>query len=249
MTDPIPLHSQHSQLIRKLESIAVLGDEDRHGIFGLPMSLKSVGANYDLVRHGDRPSACCLLVDGFVCRYMLTEHGKRQIMSFHIPGDLLDLHSLALDVMDHNLGTLVPSKVAFIPHESIREITGGYPNVATALWRDTLIDAAIFREWLISVGSRSAKTRVAHLLCELLLRLRAVGLTKDYAYELPISEADIGDALALSPVQVSDIVADLRRDGLIRSEGRTLVAEDWDGLKEVGEFDATYLHLEKSPSS
>ncbi len=247
MTDPIRLHSQHSQLIRKLESIAVLGDEDRHGIFGLPMSLKSVGANYDLVRYGDRPSACCLLVDGFVCRYMLTEQGKRQIMSFHIPGDLLDLHTLALDVMDHNLGTLVPSKVAFTPHESVRELTIRYPNVATALWRDTLVDAAIFREWLIGIGSRSEKTRVAHLFCELLLRFRAVGLTNDYAFELPITDAVIGEALALSSVQVSDIIADLRRDGLIRYEGRTLLAEDWDGLKKVGEFDATYLHLEKSP--
>jgi CRP-like cAMP-binding protein len=243
MTDPVPLHSQHIQLIRKLESIAVLEDEDRHGIFSLPMTLKSVAARQDLVRQGDRPSACALLVDGFVCRYMLTEHGKRQIMSFHVPGDILDLHTLALDVMDHNLGTLGPSKVAFIPQESIREVTSRYANVATALWRDTLIDAAIFREWLINIGSRSAKTRVAHLLCELLVRFRAVGLTKGYAYELPVTEADLGDALALAPTQVSDILTELRQDGLIKSEGTSIVVEAWDALKKVGEFDPTYLHI------
>ena len=164
-------------------------------------------------------------------------------MSFHMPGDILDLHSLALPVMDHNLGTLVPSKVAFIPHESIRKITSRYPNVATALWRDTLIDAAIFREWLVGMGSRSAKTRIAHLLCELVVRLRAVGLTKDDAYELPITETDFGDALGLTSIQVSAILKELRRDGLIKSEGTTLFVEEWDALKNVGEFDPTYLHV------
>jgi CRP-like cAMP-binding protein len=147
--------------------------------------------------------------------------------------------------MDHNLGTLVPSKVAFIAHDRIRELTSRHPNVAAALWRDTLVDAAIFREWLIGIGSRSEKTRVAHLLCELLLRFRAVALTKDYSFELPITEKEFGDALALSSIQVSDILTDLRRDGLIRSEGRTLIVDDWDGLKRAGEFDETYLHLEK----
>jgi CRP-like cAMP-binding protein len=243
MSDPTRLHPEHSQLIRKLESIAVLDQHDRHGIFNLPMTLKSVAPHQDLVRYGDRPSECCLLVDGFVCRYMLTEHGKRQIMSFHMSGDILDLHSLALTVMDHNLGTLVPSKVAYIPHESIREVMSRYPNVANALWRDTLIDAAIFREWLVGMGSRSGKTRIAHLLCELLVRFRAVGLTKDYAYELPITENDLGDALGLASIQVRDILTELTRDGLIKSEGRTLVIEEWDALKNVGEFDPAYLHV------
>ncbi|HEX2242637.1 MAG TPA: Crp/Fnr family transcriptional regulator [Gammaproteobacteria bacterium] len=243
MSNPIALHPEHSQLIRKLESIAVLGEEDRQGIFSLPMRPKSVAAHQDLVRHGDRPTDCCLLVDGFVCRYMRTEQGRRQIMSFHIPGDILDLHTLALSVMDHNLGTLVPSKVAFIPHESIREVTSRYLNLATALWRDTLIDAAIFREWLIGMGTRSAKTRIAHLLCELLVRFRAVGLTKDDAYELPITERDFGDALGLASNQVSDILTELRRDGLIKCEGTTVMVVAWEALKKVGEFDPTYLHV------
>jgi CRP-like cAMP-binding protein len=93
------------------------------------------------------------------------------------------------------------------------------------------------------MGSRSGKTRIAHLLCELLVRFRAVGLTKDDAYELPITESDLGDALGLTSIQVSDILTELTRDGLIKSEGRTLIVEEWDALKNVGEFDPTYLHV------
>jgi CRP-like cAMP-binding protein len=145
--------------------------------------------------------------------------------------------------MDHNLGTLVPSKVAFIPHESIRELANRHPNVSAALWRDTLIDAAIFREWLIGVGSRSPTTRIAHLLCELLLRFRAVGLTDDYAYDLPIEQSEVGDALGLTAADVNRILMELEQQGLVRAEGRTLIVDDWDGLKKIGEFDPRYLHL------
>lgn len=236
-------HADHNSLIRKLETIVDLSAEEKEAVLGLPFTVKTVGEDQDLVRDGDRPNECCVLIEGFACRYKLLPDGKRQIMSFHIPGDIPDLQSLHLKVMDHSLGTLVRSKVAFIHHDVIRDLTRSYPRIAEALWRDTLIDAAVFREWMIGMGRRSAYTRIAHLLCELLVRLRAVGLANGHDIEMPITQAELGDSLGLSTVHVNRVLQELRGNGLITLRGRFLSVQDWPGLKEAGEFDPTYLHL------
>jgi CRP-like cAMP-binding protein len=243
------LSPERNQLIRKLESIADLTVEEKQALLELPMTIKKIGPDEDIVRDGDRPSECCLLVTGFACRYKLTQEGKRQIMSFHIPGDIPDLQSLFLDVMDHSLGTLVASTVGMIPHEHIYDLTRRYAGIAAAFWRDTLIDAAVFREWMVGIGRRSAYTRIAHVLCELLVRFRAIDMTENHALELPVTQAEIGDALGLSTVHVNRVLQELRGDGLITLRGRTLIANDWEGLQKAGEFDPTYLHLRKKQAA
>jgi CRP-like cAMP-binding protein len=240
---PVNPHPNHSPLIRKLESIVDLSDQEREAVLVLPFTIKTVGEDEDLVRDGDRPSECCMIVEGFACRYKILPEGKRQIMSFHIPGDIPDLQSLHLKVMDHSLGTLVPSKVAYIKHDDVRELTRRCPRIGDVLWRDTLIDAAVFREWMIGLGRRSAYTRIAHLLCELLVRMRAVGLANGNDIEVPVTQAELGDSLGLSTVHVNRVLQELRGDGLITLRGRFLSVQDWPGLKKAGEFDATYLHL------
>ena len=184
-----------------------------------PLAVKSVGPDQDIVREGDRPSECCLVVEGFACRYKLTAAGKRQIFSFHIPGDLPDLQSLHLKVMDHSLMTLTPCKLAFIPHQSLTDLLRKCPRVADVMWRDTLIDAAIFREWMMGIGRRSAYTRIAHVLCEVLVKMRAVGLRTERECELPLTQAEIGDALGLSTVHVNRSLQELRGDGLLELRG------------------------------
>ena len=170
MSEPAELHPEHNILIRKLRSISPLTDDEMHCLSTLPLSTKSIAADQDIVREGDRPSECCLVVEGFACRYKFTEEGKRQIFSFHMPGDIPDLQSLHLKVMDHSLMTITPSKLAFIPHGSLGKAMRECPRIADILWRDTLIDAAVFREWMIGIGRRSAYTRIAHLMCEMLVR-------------------------------------------------------------------------------
>jgi CRP-like cAMP-binding protein len=167
-------------------------------------------------------------------------------MSFHIPGDIPDLQSIHLTVMDHSLGTLTRSKVAFIPHHSVRNLTRAWPRIADALWRDTLVDAAIFREWMVGIGRRSAHQRIAHVLCEMLVKSKAVGLAQDHSYHLPVTQAELGDALGLSTVHVNRVLQDLRKDGLLLFERGQVSIPDWDGLKKAGEFDPTYLHLERA---
>jgi CRP-like cAMP-binding protein len=236
-------YPNHYPLIRKIESIAPLSDDERQCVLSLPLAIRKFDADQDIVRERDRPSECCLIVEGFACRYGLTAEGKRQIMSFHMTGDIPDLQSIHLSVMDHSLMTITPSTLAFTPHQSVRELVRQCPRVGDIFWRDTLIDAAVFRKWMMGIGRKSAYARIAHLLCEVLLRMKAVGLTDDHTCELPLTQAEIGDALGLSTVHVNRSLQELRGDGLITLRGHLLNVQDWMGLKKAGEFDPTYLHL------
>ena len=211
-------------------------------LLGLPMRVRNYGADADIVSDGDSPHECCLVLTGFVCRYKMLGDGRRQILSFHTPGDMPDLQSLYLDVMDHSLGTLVETTAAFIEHGAIRGIMRKHPGIAEAFSRDMLVDAAIFREWMTGLGRRDARERIAHLLCEMFLRSRAVGLARETGFSFPVTQADIGDALGLSTVHVNRVLQELRRDGLVRGNFSNLAILDWPGLLAAGDFDPTYLH-------
>ncbi|MBM6578940.1 Crp/Fnr family transcriptional regulator [Microvirga sp. BT689] len=239
------IHHHTAALIRKLESIAPLAPEEKAALLRLPLRLKSVPAHQDIVSEGDRPCESCLVVNGLACRYILTEEGKRQILSFHISGDIPDLQSLHLTTMDHSLGTLVPCQLAFIRHEDLHALMRSHPRLGELFWRDTLIDAAVFRQWIVGLGRREAHSRIAHLLCELLVRLRAVELVEDHAFTLPITQGELADALGISAVHANRVLQDLRAENLITWRGDTLKVLDWQGLQRAGEFDPTYLHLVK----
>jgi CRP-like cAMP-binding protein len=233
-----------SPLVRKLESIVALTDEEREAALRLPVTLRALKPDQDIVRDQDRPSQCCLILDGFAFRYKMLPGGKRQILSFHIPGDVPDLQSLHLEVMDHSLGTLTAAKVAFIPHDVVRALIRAHPGIGDVFWRETLIDAAVFREWVTTVGRREAYGRIAHVFCELFVRMRAVGLNNGESYPMPITQAELADATGLSTVHVNRTMQELRR-GLIRTKKGSVIIQDWDGLRNAGEFDPTYLHLRK----
>jgi CRP-like cAMP-binding protein len=236
-------------LIRKLGSIFSLSDDERQALENLPVQVTDVGENQDVVREGDRPSRSFLVMDGFACSYKMTGDGKRQIMAFYIAGDTPDLQSLHLRVLDHYVATITPCKLGFIQHEALEAVCDRYPRIGKALWRDTLIDAAIFREWMTGIGRRSAYTRIAHVLCELMLKQRAVGLTQDQTCEFPITQTELGDALGLSTVHVNRTLQELRGDELISLKGTKLTILDWEALKKAGDFDPTYLHLENEQAA
>jgi CRP-like cAMP-binding protein len=234
--------------IRKLESIARLSTKERQAIQSLPVKARVLQPRQDIVRDGDKPSQCCLILDGWACRYKLVGEGQRQIFSFHIAGDIPDLQSLHIHTMDHSLCTLTKATVGFIPHGSLRDLTARFPSIAAVLWRDTLIDTGIFREWMVGMGRRSAFEQVAHLFCELYLKLQAVGLAGSYRCPLPLTQVDLADALGLTNVHVNRVLQEMRGKSLITLRGHTLVLEAWNELVRVSEFDPTYLHLEKRPA-
>lgn len=230
-------------LLRKMESISDLTDPERAQLLAMPLSLREYDSNVDIVSEGDRTKHCCLVLEGLLCRYKRVENGNRQILSLHVPGDIPDLHSLHIEVMDHSLGTLSPSRVGFIPHEVVRQLTRSSYRIAEAFWREALIDAAVFREWMVGIGRRSAQSRLAHLLCEFATKMRAVGLSDGLVFDLPMTQTEIGDALGLSTVHTNKTIKSLRATGLLEIRGRRMRVLDWDGLCEIGEFDPTYLHL------
>ncbi|MER2265270.1 Crp/Fnr family transcriptional regulator [Methylobacterium oxalidis] len=234
-----------NMLVRRLESIAKLSEEERQAILSLPVKTRVLKAGHDVVREGDRPSQCCLILDGWACRYKLIDGGRRQILSFHIPGDIPDLQSLHIHTMDHSVVTLTQASLALLAHENLLDLIERYPRLGAIFWRETLIDAAIFREWMTGMGRRTAFERLAHLFCELYLRLQAVGLARSYRSAFPITQTDLGDALGLSNVHVNRVLKEMREQGLVTLRSSTLVIEKWDELVGACGFDPMYLHLEK----
>ena len=237
--------SQDNPLIRKIESIFALTEDERQALENLPMQLAVIKENQDIVREGDRPSRSFVILSGVTCTYKVSQDGKRQIMTFDIAGDIPDLQSLHLRVLDSSIASLSPCRVGFITHEDLRNLCERYPRITAAFWRETLIEAAIFREWLLNVGQRQAYSRVAHLFCEMLVRLRAVGLAEEHACDLPITQSELADAFGLTTVHVNRVLKQMRAEGLIEIKGTRLRIPDWDRLKEAGQFSQRYLHLEQ----
>jgi CRP-like cAMP-binding protein len=229
-------------LVRKLESIFALSRDERAAFHALPIQVARFGADEDIVRAGERASRCVFVQDGFACSYKITGAGDREILNFHVPGDVPDLQSVHLTVLDFSVGTITPCTVAFVQHEVIHALCERHPRLTGAFWRQTLIDASVFREWIVN-ARRDAYNAMAHLLCELLVRLKVVGLADDLSCDLPMTQGEFGDALGISTVHTNRVLQDLRAAGLITLKERTLSVLDWEGLKRAGDFDPTYLHL------
>ena len=230
-------------LVRKLASIAYLTGEERDALGTLPMQVREIPARQDIVRVGDRPTQCCVVLGGFAFRYKLVGDGKRQILAFHVPGDIPDLQSLHLAVLDHNLAALTPLTAGFIHHDAIHDLNARFPRVAGALWRDTLADAALLRERIVSIGQRDGLSRTAHFLCEMFRRLGAVGLATQTSMGLPITQVEIADALGMSFVHINRMLRELRERRLVTLQGQKVLVENWTELEALAEFDPAYLHL------
>jgi CRP-like cAMP-binding protein len=236
-----------THLIRKLERFTALAEEDKRALEAAAnYKIRHVGAREDVIHEGDKPKHVNLMLEGYACRYKSIEDGRRQIVSFFIPGDICDARMFMLKQMDHSIGTLSSARLAEIPGEMFLEMVEKSPTLMRALWWNTLVEEAIAREWTLNVGQRSAYERTAHLLCEFFIRLKVVGLTNGDSCELPMTQAELADALGLSTVHVNRTLQELRANRLITLRGKTLVIHDLRALEEAGLFNATYLHHERA---
>lgn len=183
-----------------------------------------------------------LVLDGWACRYKQMPDGRRQVLSFFVPGDLCDSNVFLLDEIDHSIGAITRLRYAEIGPEDFDTMVSSSPALRRAFWWNELVAAAIAREWIVNVGQRTALERIAHLLCELFVRLRDAGLTDGDGCDFPLTQADLAEATGLTSVHVNRTIQELRRDGLIILQGRRLTIPDLGALKRAGLFNGNYLH-------
>ncbi len=231
-------------LLRKLETHARLGAEDRRAITALPCTLKTLEAQSYTAREGDAPEVCAVLVSGFAYRQKLAGDGSRQIVGLHIPGEPLDIQNLFLKISDHNVQMLTRAELAIIPRSALQELVRARPAVAHAVMVLILVESSIFREWVLNVGRRDASTRLAHRLCEFAVRLEAQGLANGDGFELPMTQEQLGDALGLTPVHVNRTIKGLEALGFVERDRRRIRFPDWERMRDHGDFTQRYLHLE-----
>lgn len=230
-------------LVTRLRHLYPLSPDEERVLQDAFSGMITVNRDQDILRDGDSPSQCSLLMDGYVYRYKILPDGKRQILAFHLRGEIFDTQSFLLDTMDHGVAALTTARIGVITHAALREVTERSPRIARALWKETLSEAAIFRQWLVSVGRRPAYERLAHLICETYVRSRSVELGMSLSIPWPFTQVELGDALGLTPIHINRTLQALRSARLIRLQGSVLDILDWDGLTRVGEFDPSYLQL------
>ncbi|MGH9549957.1 MAG: Crp/Fnr family transcriptional regulator [Terriglobales bacterium] len=233
-------------MVRKLEHWHPFTEEERRAVLTLPHTTRDLAPNQFVVWDGDRPQHSCLLISGFAIRHKIAGNGGRQIMSIHMKGDLIDLQNSLLGVADHNVQMIAAGTVAMIPVQAIREIAFSYPAVGMAMWYESLVEASIFREWILNVGRRDAFTAIAHLLCEFALRMEVAELGSPGNYELPFTQEQMSDAVSLTAVHVNRTLMRLEEEGHIRRTKRKIQIDDWQNLAKVADFEPRYLHLNRS---
>jgi CRP-like cAMP-binding protein len=233
-------------LARKLKEHSQLAREDVAELSRLTYHRRSLAPDEDFIRQGERPDVAAVVLSGMVARYHLLKSGGRQYLSFHIRGDLPDAQSLFLERMDHAVCAIGEAELAFMPHKEIVKVFERRPPVGFAIWRETLIDAAIFRERITSNSARSARARLAHLFCELFYRARTSGLAEENSCAAPLSQIQIGEALGMAIVTVNRTLQVLRRARLIEFRGGVLTVRDWKRLAVAGDFSPEYLHLKRA---
>ena len=229
-------------LFKRWDRRGAIPKDDKEALLALPWTHRVFGRDAYLVREGEPTTSCMLLVSGFAFRQKLVDSGARPIVSFHIPGEFLDIQNCLLETADHNVQALSRISTAVIAKAPLLELMERRPNIRKALWTDSLSEASVFREWVVNVGRRDARQRIAHLLCELAARLRSAGLVNGEMYEFPLTQEQIADATGLTSVHTNRTLQTLRKDRLISLNNGKMSVLDWDGLADAGDFSERYLH-------
>jgi CRP-like cAMP-binding protein len=207
-----------------------------------------VPANRVAVREGKPIGFSTILVSGIAARRKDMRDGRRQYTELHVPGDFTDLHSFTLKHLDHDIVALSDCTFAVVPHEHLKEMTERHAHLTRVYWFGTNLDACIHREWELSLGSRSAIASMAHLFCEVYVRLQIVDLAADGVYHLPISQEELGEMIGVTPVHANRTLQQLRKQNAVEFAGGIVTIKDFEGLKRTAEFDPAYLYLDRCPS-
>jgi CRP-like cAMP-binding protein len=235
-------------LVAKLSQFAPLSDQDVRLLETLCVREERFRAGANIMVEGEAPRSAFVLTRGMACRYRLMPDGRRQILSILIPGDFFDLHGFLLQAMDHSVAAIGPTRIAAIGREVVIDIIANHPRIGAALWWSAMQEEAMLRERIVALGRRSARGRVAYILCELVWRLRAIGMGEDHAIRLPFTQTDLADMLGLTSVHTNRVLQGFRRDELITLAHRRLTLHDLERLQAISGLTKDYLQFNSTPS-
>lgn len=236
-------------ILKHLLLIGDLADADRQAVLDLPGEVRSIRRGEDVLREGDHPNESVVVLAGLLQRYKMSPDGRRQIHSLYLPTDTPSFETLPMEVVDNNVGAIAPSRIGIVHHDDLCRLIDEHPKVRMLIWRETLVQGAIFREWLMRNSQMLAHVQMAHFFCEMMLRARAAGIAQGNSCDLPITQEDLADALGVTPVHVNRTLMVLRAGGLVEFQKGRLTIADWPKFAEIAEFDASYLHLERCPEA
>jgi CRP-like cAMP-binding protein len=233
----------------KLRARGDVSDEEEAVLRGLVSEIRSVPAKTTIIHAGDVLAVSTLLLEGLMCRYKDLSNGQRQITEMHVAGDFVDLHSFTLKRLDHNIMALTACRIAIVPHERLTRLTEEHPHLTRMYWFSTNLDAAIHREWELSLGRRSALSRTAQFFCELHVRLGLVGLADRTGYPLGITQIDLAECLGMTSIHINRTLKELREQDVVEFRRGRVAIGDLDALRRIAEFDPAFLYLERKPHS
>ncbi len=237
-------HAALSLFLHRLLLRSPLAREEQEAILSLPGETVEVQARGDIVAPGQRTSFACLVARGMTGRFDQMADGRRQTVSFYLPGDMCDLPSVVLSIAGWGINALTASAIVQIPHAALREVARRHPEIALAFWRDTVADAGCLAKWAANIGRKDAQARLAHLFCELGVRMEQAGLGTHDRYPLPLSQEQLADATGLTSVHVNRTLRSLREAGVMAFRGQLVEVADPGLLASIAEFDPCYLVLE-----
>ncbi|HYD11460.1 MAG TPA: Crp/Fnr family transcriptional regulator [Allosphingosinicella sp.] len=244
LADPTPLHP----FLDKLLSRSDLSAEEQQTILDLPARPEQIETNRDFVRLGERTDHACFVVAGLVGRFGQSRNGNRQITAVHIPADMVDLHSVVAPDACSALQALSVTTILRVPHVALRAAAHRFPAIAEAFWRECVVDAAVLSEWVVNVGRRNARARIAHLLCEIACRSQGMANKDGSSIPFPATQTHIADMTGLTSVHVNRTLQSLSQEGIVDLYNRQIHVRDWAGMTRAGDFDPTYLWLAKAAS-
>jgi CRP-like cAMP-binding protein len=233
-------------LIQTLERRDMLSEAEKQALASVIGEMRFHPEGDVLIRAGRPIEYSTLLLDGLLGRVFYVSNGKRQIVATHVAGDFVDLHSLLLKRLDHDVVALSDVAVAVVPHAKLRQLGEQHPHLMRMLWLLTMIDAATHREWISRLG-HSAAVRVAQLLCELQARLDVVGRATPQGFPLALTQSVIADMVDLTPVHINRTLRKLRESGLAVVRDGLVSIPDLAKLRQFAAYDPAYLYLEAVP--
>ena len=228
--------------LKRLRQRAPISGAEEKALLKLVAETRRFRPDQTLVRAEQRLDESLLLIDGWLARAKDRKSGHRQITELHVSGDFADLHAFTLKRLDHHIVSLSDGVVVVVPHERLERLTVDHPRLARIYWFLTNVDAAIHRQWACSLGGSSSPQRMAHLFCELFVRLEVVGKTRGDAYDFPLTQEELAMCLGLTPVHVNRTLQELRRKELVELEARIVRIPDFGALARLAQFNPAYLY-------